>query len=230
VPHVGGVVQPGSYAGSRLRATESNSDALKRAQKAGAALRRTTLFGLWSRRPRVRVPSLTPFPLQVALFLLVAERRGGLRGDEIVAQRRGPFRAVEPNRFGAGPPGLWTRGPRHRALTRLDSTAANSYVCDIGGTSRFRGPDPWPLQTPGAPRTPDRTLLGTRPELVNLQLAAPPTSTRHAAGRVAACGPRAPRQPRPAPRRAHPLLPRSMPTLRGVATPRSQSEPPGGGW
>src|SRR5215208_1774860 len=79
VPQVGSVAQPGSYAGSRLSATQSNSEALKRAQRAGFALGRTRLFGLWSRRPRVRVPSPTPFSLHVALFLLREDRRGVLR-------------------------------------------------------------------------------------------------------------------------------------------------------
>jgi hypothetical protein len=72
-----------------LSATESNSDTLKRAQTAEIALGRTRLFGLWSRRPRVRVPSLTPWkPLLTRGFSSFRARASNadrvLRGDQIL--------------------------------------------------------------------------------------------------------------------------------------------------
>jgi hypothetical protein len=74
--------ETGSYAGSRLSTTESNSGALKRAQRAGFALRRTTLFGLWSRRPRVRVPSLTLVPCKCRFSVQRFNGTGLRRGPD----------------------------------------------------------------------------------------------------------------------------------------------------
>ena len=87
---VGYEAKPGSTAGSRLRATENNSTSLKRAQTAEPPLKHTTWSGLWSRRPRVRVPSLTPQkPLLTAGYL------GSTFGDP---SRRGPTRGLDPSR------------------------------------------------------------------------------------------------------------------------------------
>jgi hypothetical protein len=73
-----------------LSATESNSASLKRAEKAESALRRTTLLGLWSRRSRVRVPSLTP---SKPLGIVTTVSRVWLFG-----RRRGPKRALQARR------------------------------------------------------------------------------------------------------------------------------------
>jgi hypothetical protein len=66
-----------------LSATESNSAPLNACCGAEEALSDTALLGLWSRRPRVRVPSLTPFSLPVLMFALPVHRLGVLRGVQI---------------------------------------------------------------------------------------------------------------------------------------------------
>jgi hypothetical protein len=106
-----------------LSATESNSDALKCAERAEIALKRTILFGLWSRRPRVRVPSLTPKPLQIALSIERESATGSCAGAIFGFGDAIAVRAVEPNLFVAGPRDFGPRGPRRRALAQTGAGA-----------------------------------------------------------------------------------------------------------
>jgi hypothetical protein len=66
--------------------------------------KRASASGLWSRRPRVRVPSLPLFVLQAAIFCLAVDRARGKREENsglpnpLVSLRLGRAdRAVEPD-------------------------------------------------------------------------------------------------------------------------------------
>jgi hypothetical protein len=97
-----------------LSATEKNSAALKARCLAETALSDTAWLGFWSRRPRVRVPSLTFFPLLVAMLPFRYSGQGLTRGPDRGTSAAGEKRGIEPNRWLVGRRDFRACGPRGR--------------------------------------------------------------------------------------------------------------------
>jgi hypothetical protein len=127
------VQETGSNAGSNVRRTQRNSATRGMARKSREAPRCTASLGLWSRRPRVRVPSLTP-PKR--------PHSGRFALSDVFRRRSGCPRAggesIGPSRLaaiaGRAPP----RGLARRAV-RGSASRGRASACRQRGSAKYLG-------------------------------------------------------------------------------------------